>query len=1085
MAIAPLRCHTRSLKNARHLQQHAPELFAIDADLEGFGTGVPIPLLRALHRIHPDAPALRRHKAIAEVLRAHPFPTVRPPKRDALFSGTVHLAQITFNTSGGSKVVSTADMNQIVAYAKHAIVPIQEYCSLYGQNEAAISSTLLTKTVSLNGTSFNNDDLKGWVNSLKSNNGLGDDSCIFVVVPSGVSAKDVSGNAGYHDKADIPYIVAGVFSTGLTLADTADVYAMVVSHEIAEMIVDPAAGGGDPEVCDPCDLNCKNLTRIYFDASDNFVGFNQATPPGGFTFAYYICAIVKPAGAADCPASGANCGYAPLDQACTLIVDKSTYGEDEVRVQLPGTAQYPNAYWVALDGFTGAELGFNSFADLFKPTPTPAPVITITADPLLNPTLTGPQISAINVNLPTVGRFTAPVIPADPTFSSVTQLFLYPYTISFASDAAFEQLGLDQSVTLTLTATFSVGSITRNDSAALVLTKGENPFLTNVNPAVPTQPAWLSFDLRFFKVAVPNGGTASRFGATMTTNAADATTFIASVIQNLTTNDGNVSGDSFDNLEQDEKRSALEFLQKDDDGNFVFNFAVARVRLLGKTPGVQATNVRVFFRLLNAQTTLTDFDPNTTYRTASDGALNGHKIALLGVRDNEYVTVPCFASPRVNLASPADMSTQNDPPNAKNIVVNPGVEVDTFYGCWIDVNQPQQSFLPAAPPGGNPDGGWNGIALSSINQVITRAPHQCLVAEISYDDTPIPIGADAGKSDKLAQRNIAWIHGPNPGLIESRRMPHPVEIKPSAPGADSPDELMIFWGNTPAGSFASLYLPAVSATEVVGLAGQLYASHRLSVDDAHTIGFPAEGVTFVPLPEGTAANAGLLTVELPPGIEKGDAYTIQVRQITDAELEPPPIIARGARLAARGKNTIDWRRTSGQFQFNVVIRTREQLLYREERLLAWLKWISQSISAVSRWRPVWDRYLALIGGRVDGFGGDPNTVLPSPTGTVPKPPAHHPPHHPPHEVPCPTEERTAHTGKVSGLVYDRFGDFEGFVLLDLCGVEHRYHAREHAVERIVRSAWTERSVITVFSPRHDPQEPAAIVVQSAPEPFQH
>jgi hypothetical protein len=296
---------------------------------------------------------------------------------------------------------------------------------------------------------------------------------------------------------------------------------------------------------------------------------------------------------------------------------------------------------------------------------------------------------------------------------------------------------------------------------------------------------------------------------------------------------------------------------------------------------------------------------------------------------------------------------------------------------------------------------------------------------------------------------------------------------------------MTFWGNAPTGSFASLYLPAVSATEIVGLAGQLYASHRLTVDDANTIRCPAEGVTFVPLPEGTAANAGLLTVELPFGIKKGDAYTIQVRQITDAELEPPPIIARGRQLAARGKNTIDWRRTSGQFQFNVVIRTREQLLYREERLLAWLKWISQSISAASRWRPVWDRYLTLIGGRVDGFGGDPNAVLPSATGTVPKPPQYHPPHHPPHEVQCPTRECIAHTGKVLGLIYDRFGDFEGFVLLDHCGLERCYHAREHAVERLVRSAWTERAVITVSSPLHDPKEPATIVVRSAPEPFQH
>jgi hypothetical protein len=237
-----------------------------------------------------------------------------------------------------------------------------------------VADSLLTKTVNVPSGTFTDGDLQGWVNALKNDNNLPDSSCIFVVVPAGITAKDVGGNSGYHQKADIPYIVAGVTSTGLTLADVPDVYAMVVSHEIAEMVVDPNVGGGDPEVCDPCDINCGNLTRIYFDAQDNFLGSNQATPPSGFTFAYYICSVVKPAGASDCPASSANCNYAPVVQDCQLIVDKSTYGEDEVRVKLPGMASYPAAYWVALDGFTAAELGFDTPADLNNSTPESASV---------------------------------------------------------------------------------------------------------------------------------------------------------------------------------------------------------------------------------------------------------------------------------------------------------------------------------------------------------------------------------------------------------------------------------------------------------------------------------------------------------------------------------------------------------------------------------------------------------------------------------------------------------------------------------------------------------------------------------------
>jgi hypothetical protein len=311
-ASAPLvRCYTRALKNARFLREAEPEIFARDPGAEGFGTGVPIEILRGLHRISPDSPVLNRHKGVAEVLRTRRPPVPGPAVRDALFSGTIHFAQVTFQISGGDLVVPTADMNQIVQYAQHAAIPIAEYAKQYGPNTLSISPTLLTKTVSLSSTSFTDSDLRGWVNDLASSNGFGGDHCIFVPVPPGVSAANVGENAGYHNKANIPYVVAGV-TTGLTLADRADVYAMVVSHEAAEMVVDPNVDANNPEVCDPCDVNCSNLTRCYFDASDNFLGSNQNSPPSGFAFTYYTCAVVKPDGAGACPAKAADCQYAPV-----------------------------------------------------------------------------------------------------------------------------------------------------------------------------------------------------------------------------------------------------------------------------------------------------------------------------------------------------------------------------------------------------------------------------------------------------------------------------------------------------------------------------------------------------------------------------------------------------------------------------------------------------------------------------------------------------------------------------------------------------------------------------------------------------
>jgi hypothetical protein len=43
---------------------------------------------------------------------------------------------------------------------------------------------------------------------------------------------------------------------------------------------------------------------------------------------------------------------------------------------------------------------------------------------------------------------------------------------------------------------------------------------------------------------------------------------------------------------------------------------------------------------------------------------------------------------------------------------------------------------------------------------ILHAPHQCVIAEIRYDDVPTVRNATSATSDKLAQRNIAWLDGP-------------------------------------------------------------------------------------------------------------------------------------------------------------------------------------------------------------------------------------------------------------------------------------------------------------------------------------
>ena len=116
-------------------------------------------------------------------------------------------------------------------------------------------------------------------------------------------------------------------------------------------------------------------------------------------------------------------------------------------------------------------------------------------------------------------------------------------------------------------------------------------------------------------------------------------------------------------------------------------------------------------------------------------------------------------------------------------------------------------------------------------------------------------------------------------------MTHPVQVRPTPIGTLHPDELMIFWGQTPTTGQAQLYLPALSAAEIAGLSNRLYPAQRTDILDEHTVGFATKGATFIPLPAGSALAAGLLTVNLPPGIRKGDQYQITVRQLTDARVD--------------------------------------------------------------------------------------------------------------------------------------------------------------------------------------------------------
>ncbi|HEY2554233.1 MAG TPA: hypothetical protein VGI15_03205, partial [Candidatus Cybelea sp.] len=106
-----------------------------------------------------------------------------------------------------------------------------------------------------------------------------------------------------------------------------------------------------------------------------------------------------------------------------------------------------------------------------------------------------------------------------------------------------------------------------------------------------------------------------------------------------------------------------------------------------------------------------------------------------------------------------------------------------------------------------------------------------------------------------------------------------------------------------------------------------------------------------------------------------------------------------------------------------------------------------------RWYPVLLRYIGQIGERVQGLGGDPQSIPPSLGG-----------YRPGHGIvpgrPSGSDTGEEFTGKVGEVLFDCFGDFVGFVLADCC--ERRaFECRERDLGELALRALKERLTLTV------------------------
>ena len=170
------------------------------------------------------------------------------------------------------------------------------------------------------------------------------------------------------------------------------------------------------------------------------------------------------------------------------------------------------------------------------------------------------------------------------------------------------------------------------------------------------------------------------------------------------------------------------------------------------------------------------------------------------------------------------------------------------------INQPfkadgvtPNSVLPAVSDAGFPDGPFKDSSNPPlpIQSSILKNLHQCVIAEIAFIPTPIPIGKDTSDWDKLAQRNIASATRFAQGVTT-------FEIRPTKTGpaaGQAPDQLMIDWPSLPKQLGADLSACA-QGRRILAMAKRQYSTHGLTQVDDYTLRCRTGGVTYVPISAG-------------------------------------------------------------------------------------------------------------------------------------------------------------------------------------------------------------------------------------------
>jgi len=676
------------------------------------------------------------------------------------------------------------------------------------------------------------------------------------------------------------------------------------------------AGPAHPTITRVAVTRCGGATH-GFDYDQRYVAL-QFTAGGGGT----LTVTAPPNGNIAVPGQyllwilddgGRPCVTAPFLRiagiAMEAVLDRSTYSIDDVDANPAG---FKHALYVVFDGFIPSEAPATPPSFAFSV----GGIHATPSDDVAQPSLE---------------------LPGSP---QLAQRVTFTFDITFDGTTAFDGMtGEDlREVDVTITSQY------HQCTARLDLILTPNPYMMD-GPV-----SYLSTDLRVFRVHASDASTHIPDYAW-----SGATNFINDLIDHLNTDTAAASA-WFEGLTGDEETSWISLLPQDDVGD-VFDFAVARVHRDSPLtdPAQDAQNVRILWRVFRTMQPALTYDTATLYRRVPHGT---DTLPLIGINGGgEAVALPFYAAPRVS-----NLESQTDPKNLRTMAATPGSL--GFYGCWLDINQLTPRF-PRFPGMQNDFTGTPQAQLSSIQELMTGF-HQCLVAEVHYKhdamspELPQP-GDTPGSSDKLSQRNLSFGSSANPGSEATRTVQHSFELHTAStrhshkqsPGIDA---LVVWWGNVPRDSIATFYFPTQPASAF--LAAQPPGSGQtFEAVYAHTLRCRVIGdCVYLPaIIDEHKTLPALLTIELPPGVRKGERYRVRAMQF------------RGGRVL-------------GAFELRIDVKANEPIIREDRDKLALLRHLFRSRPAGDHWRPIFERWASMTAARLEAFGVDTSAIPPSPYG---------------------------------------------------------------------------------------------------------